>query len=326
MTWTRTGFLTGATMGGFATNALLCRYALGGHAIDAATYTAVRLVLGAATLAVLVWARRAGRGRLRGDWVSAAALFGYAAPFSFAYLRLGASTGSLLMCSAIQASMIGWSVREGAHPRFLEWLGLLAAAAGLVGLSFPGLSAADPLGAVLMAVAGVSWGVYSLRGRGVADPLGETAGNFVRALPMGAALLMAAVPLGVVTPPSPRGVALAAVSGVVGSGLAYTLWYAVVPSLGATRAAIVQLSMPVIAATGGVVLLGEPLTLRLALTGTAIIGGIAVAVASRGASRRVGTLRAPVPAYAAAPTPIPMLPRGSESSPGAAPRLRRPTW
>jgi drug/metabolite transporter (DMT)-like permease len=195
--------------------------------------------------------------------------------------------------------MIGCCLGDGAVPRGVQWVGLAVAGLGLFGLTFPGLAAPDPVGALLMTAAGVSWGIYSLRGRRVSDPLAETAGNFVRSVPLALGIALATVPWHL---PSGRGVALAALSGLLGSGIAYSLWYAVVPALGATKGAIVQLSMPVIAATGGVVLLGEPLTLRLALAGTAIVGGVALAVSAR----RVWAAE-PEPAWAPVPTPVQVI-------------------
>jgi drug/metabolite transporter (DMT)-like permease len=260
----------------FAANSLLCRAALGAGSIDAASFTAIRIASGAGVLLIL--ARRQPVSRA-GNFRSAAALFAYAAAFSFAYLRLSTATGALILFAAVQATMIGSGVARGERPRVIEWLGFVMASAGLVALVLPGLAAPDPIGAGLMAVAGASWGIYSLRGRGAKHPLAITADNFLRALPMALALLVA-IPIagGHV---SVRGVALASTSGALASGIGYSLWYAVLPHLAATRAAIVQLSVPVLAAAAGSVLLDEQITLRLVVATIAILGGIALALVAK---------------------------------------------
>jgi drug/metabolite transporter (DMT)-like permease len=258
---------------GFAANSLLCRAALGPHLIDAASFTAIRIASGALVLVVLA------RGQRAGTWLSAAALFAYAAAFSFAYLRLVTATGALILFATVQATMISVGIARGERPRVLEWLGFAVAIAGLVVLVLPGLEAPDPLGAALMAIAGASWGVYSLRGRGATRPLAVTADNFLRAVPM-AALLLLAIPFtdGHV---EPRGVALAVGSGAIASGVGYTLWYAALPQLAAVRAAIVQLAVPVLAAGAGALVLHEVVTVRLAIATALIIGGIALALVAK---------------------------------------------
>jgi len=272
-----------AALVGFAANSLLCRAALGAGSIDAASFTAIRIAAGAAVLAIL--ARREPRA---GSWRSAAALFGYAAAFSFAYLRLTAATGALILFALVQATMISVGIARGERPRLLEWLGLALAAGGLVALTLPGLAAPDPLGALLMAGAGVAWGIYSLRGLlggaggpapSAESPLGATADNFARAVPMAAALLLA-IPLagGRITP---CGALLAAASGAIASGIGYSLWYAALPHMRATRAAIVQLSVPVLASLGAVLALGETISLRLAGATAAILGGVLIALLAR---------------------------------------------
>jgi drug/metabolite transporter (DMT)-like permease len=226
---------------------------------------------------LFVLARREPRGA--GSWASAAALFGYAAAFSFAYLRLVTATGALILFATVQATMIGWGVARGERPRWLEWVGIAIAIGGVVVLVLPGLAAPDPLGAALMAAAGVSWGIYSLRGRGAASPLAVTADNFLRALPMAAVLLLA-IPIagGHVTS---RGIVLAIASGAIASGIGYSLWYAALPSLAAIRAAIIQLSVPILAAAAGAIVLAEQVTTRLAIATLLVIGGIALALVAK---------------------------------------------
>ena len=264
-------------MAGFAANSLLCRGALRPGLADAATFTSVRLVSGAAVLLLL--ARTRPRELFGfGSWSSALALFVYAAAFSFAYLRIPAGAGALLMFGSVQTTMIAWALVTGERPPVTEWIGIALAVAGLVALVWTRLGATDLLFAAIMIVAGVAWGTYSLRGRGASRPLPTTAANFARAVAF-------TVPLSLVAPGpvhvTARGVLLACASGAVASGLGYTVWYAALPGLTATRAAVVQLSAPVLTALGGVLLLGETVTLRLVAAGAAILGGVALAVLGR---------------------------------------------
>ncbi len=277
----RTALLTTAAMIAFATNSILCRLALANPAIDPASFTSLRLASGAAALALIVGGMR-GRYRAGGDWTAAAMLFLYAVLFSFAYLYLTAGTGALILFGAVQLTMFAVGLRAGERFRPLSWLGLALAVAGLVYLVLPGVAAPSPLGAGLMAVAGVAWGVYSLRGRGTSDPLGATAGNFARAAPL--ALLVSAVFIADFDLTA-GGAALAVASGALASGLGYVIWYAALGGLSATRAATVQLSVPVIAAFGGVLLLSEAITLRLLVSTVATLGGIALVLSQRGKKR-----------------------------------------
>jgi drug/metabolite transporter (DMT)-like permease len=270
----RVALLTALAMLAFAGNSLLCRLALRHTDIDAATFTAVRLAAGAATLwLVASLGRRTQPGR--GNWLSALALFAYAAAFSYAYLSLSAATGALLLFGAVQATMIGHGLWRG--ERFHRWqlLGLLVALGGLVGLLLPGLSAPPALGSALMLGAGVAWGIYSLRGRGAGDPTRVTAGNFLRAVPIAAAMSALAIDHATL---DHAGLGYAVASGALTSGLGYAIWYTALPALKATQAATVQLSVPVIAALGGILLLGEPLTVRLVVASIAVLGGIALVI------------------------------------------------
>jgi drug/metabolite transporter (DMT)-like permease len=273
----RTAVLTVAALGCFAANSLLARAALRPGLVDAATFTAVRVASGALALAGLALARRRGAPRA-GSWGSGFAIFAYAAAFSLAYVRIAAGPGALILFVAVQGSMIGWSVVRGVGPRGAQWAGIAIAGAGLVLLTVPGASAPDPIGAALMVVAGSAWGVYSVRGRSATDPVATTAGNFLRALPFAAAFALAAPGL---RHASASGLALAVMSGAVTSGGGYVLWYAALPALGAARAASVQLAVPVLAAAAAVAILGEPLTLRLVVAGTAILAGIGLSIRPR---------------------------------------------
>lgn len=257
---------------GFAANSLLCRAALAPRLASPAAFTALRLATGAAALWLLVRLVRRSRPA-GGSWGSATILFAYAASFSLAYVRIPAGVGALLLFAAVQISMIAWALATGERPGRLQWLGIGLALGGLAALTLPGARSPDPLGAALMLLAGAAWGAYSVRGRGTSAPLATTADNFVRSLPLAAAFLL------VTGRPTitGAGAVLASASGAVASGLGYALWYAAVPALGVTRAAAVQLSVPVLAASGGVLLLGEPVTLRLVIAGSAILAGIALA-------------------------------------------------
>ncbi len=268
----RTVALTCTALVAFAANSLLCRAALAPATIDAGAFTALRLISGALTLAMLAARTQGVQG---GSWPSGAALFAYAIAFSFAYRLIPAGSGALILFGSVQATMIGRELLRGGRPHHREWLGLALAFGGLVGLTRPGLHAPDPRGAALMTLAGVAWGVYSLRGRGAGHPLAATADNFARSVPLA---LVALLP-----PLAPRqlsvpGALLAVASGAIASGLGYVAWYAALRGLSASQAAIVQLAVPPLAAVGGVVLLGETLEARLLLGGGAIIGGIALAV------------------------------------------------
>jgi len=267
----------------FAANPVLCRWALGSGAIDAASFAVVRLVSGAATLLVVAFATGRGGRRGAGSWASGAALFVYAACFSFAYLELTVATGSLILFGAVQLTMLGAAIAGGERPQPHQWAGLAAAVGGVVTLVAPGLQAPSPTGSALMAAAGVAWGVYSLRGRGNDDPVAATVDNFVRAVPF--VLAVGLLQLSRVHA-TPRGVLLAAISGSVTSGLGYTVWYAALRGLTATRAATVQLTVPVIAASIGVLLLGEVVTARLVVATVAILGGVGTVLAGREDARR----------------------------------------
>jgi len=275
--------LTSITMVAFASNSLLCRLALQHAAIDAASFSSIRLVSGAVMLAILVRAGSTKAPKARVDWLAAAMLFAYVAFFSFAYLTLSAATGALILFGAVQLTMLGAGLAAGERFEPLGWLGFALALGGLVYLVSPGVTAPTPLGAALMTVAGVAWGVYSLRGRGLDNPLGATAGNFLHAAPMALAL---SVVLYNQAHASPAGILLALASGAVTSGIGYVIWYAALKGLTAIRAAAVQLSVPPIAAFGAVLFLGEPLTPRLAAASAAILGGIALVLASRTQRKR----------------------------------------
>jgi drug/metabolite transporter (DMT)-like permease len=263
----------------FAANSLLCRLALESPDIDATGFTAIRLLSGAMMLVLIVWV--SGRRRVanaRGSWPSAAALFAYAMLFSFAYVRLDVGTGALILFLLVQASMIGWGMLGGERPRTVQWLGLLAALGGLVYLVSPGLAAPPLGGSLMMGGAGVAWAVYSLRGRTTSDPIMTTADNFIRSVPM--ALVVLAI-LHRSVDISLRGFLLALASGAFASGVGYVLWYAALRRLSATRAATVQLTAPILAGAGGLMFLGEQLSIRLVLSAILILGGVGLTLVGR---------------------------------------------
>jgi drug/metabolite transporter (DMT)-like permease len=266
--------LTLLAMIAFASNSLLCRAALKQTNIDAATFTFVRIFSGAAAL-WLIMAMRRSPFEKRGNWPSAIALFVYGAAFSFAYNTLSAGTGALLLFGAVQATMILWGFRKDERLDAIEIAGLIVALAGLVALVFPGISAPPLIGSLLMLSAGIAWGVYSLRGRTAAHPIAATAGNFLCAVPF--AMLISIIML-----PKMRldslGILYAVISGAITSGLGYVLWYSALPGLKAVSAATVQLSVPVLTATGGILLLGESINLRYVIASIAVLGGIALVV------------------------------------------------
>jgi drug/metabolite transporter (DMT)-like permease len=266
--------LTSLAMLAFASNSLLCRIALKHTGIDAASFTSIRLISGAAMLWLVIKIRQ-GALTTGGSWLSAIALFVYAAGFSFAYISLPAATGALLLFGAVQVTMIGYGVWSGERLLRLQLVGLMLAFGGLVGLLLPGLSAPPLFGSILMLGAGAAWGVYSLRGRGEGDPTRVTAGNFMRAALLAATM---SVLMFKGTALNNVGFWYAISSGALASGIGYAIWYTALSGLKATHAATVQLSVPVIAALGGIVFLGEPISMRLVLASIAILGGIALVV------------------------------------------------
>ena len=281
----------------FASNSLLCRAALKQTSIDAASFTFTRIFSGAVALWLILMTRRKliVRGTAlpfvesssdpslvtrhsslkSGDWVSALALFAYAGAFSFAYNTLSAGTGALLLFGAVQATMILWGFRRGERLDAIQIAGLAVAIAGLIVLVFPGLTSPPLIGSILMLGAGLAWGVYSLRGKTAGDAVAATTGNFLRAVPFAALVSVLMLPRMHL---DSLGVTYAVISGAITSGLGYVIWYAALAGLKAASAATVQLSVPVLAATGGILLLGEPITLRYMIASIAVLGGIFLVV------------------------------------------------
>jgi drug/metabolite transporter (DMT)-like permease len=267
---------TGFALLAFAANSILCRMALRDTSIDPASFTSVRIVAGAITLWILVRLSNR-RASVAGTWISSFALLAYAIAFSFAYVAVTAGTGALLLFGAVQLIMISAGLAGGERIDFRIALGWMLAVAGLVILVFPGVSAAPPTQSALMLCAGAAWGVYSLRGRRSSDPLRDTAGNFARAVP--GALLISAI-MWRHSSLDRTGVALAALSGSLASGVGYAAWYTALPRLRAIAAANLQLSVPLLTSLAGVVLFAEPITVRLVSASVLLLGGIALATRS----------------------------------------------
>jgi drug/metabolite transporter (DMT)-like permease len=275
-------WLTIVAMIAFAANSLLARLALGSGSLDWASYTTLRILSGAAVLVLLARRRDTSGGPRAGSWPAAAALLVYALAFSLAYLDLGAATGALILFTSVQATMVGYSLMRGESLTLAELLGFTIAFVAFVYLILPGIGRPDPAGSLLMAVSGIAWGVYSLKGRGAVNPLAATAGNFLYASAL-------CVPLGifalVVGMASWTGVLLAIFSGAVTSGLGYVIWYRALAGLTNFQAALVQLSVPVIAAAGAILFLDEAMTMRFVISGSAVIGGIGLAIVARRKAR-----------------------------------------
>lgn len=270
--------LTATALVAFAANSILTRTALVGESIDPLSFTAIRLASGALVLHVLTSRRHGPSSGSSGDWRGGLLLVLYAAPFSLAYVLLDAGTGALLLFGSVQLTMMGYAIASGNRPTSLEWLGLAGAGVGVVYLVSPGLTSPNPLGAALMVIAGIGWGGYTIAGRTTGSPLPVTSGNFKRA-----ALLV--VPLTLTAwsrlEVSPGGFWFAVASGALASGMGYAVWYSALGWLTLTRAALVQLAVPVIAALGGVVFIGETVTARLMVASTVILGSIAIGIYGR---------------------------------------------
>ena len=272
-------FYTGFALTAFAFNSILCRLALGAEAIDAASFTTVRLISGVLTL-LLVSSFFDKKETLlkRGNWISAFFLFAYAICFSFAYINLTTGTGALILFGAVQATMLIAAFVSGERPKMFELLGFVFALGGLIYLGFPGLSSPPLLSSALMSFAGISWGFYTLRGKKSANPLADTTGNFLRTVPM---VFISILPFLSIIHLSAKGILLAVLSGALASGIGYSIWYQALKFHTPTRAAVLQLSVPVLAAFGGVIFLAETISIRLILASVLILGGITITIAGR---------------------------------------------
>lgn len=268
--------LTTLAMLAFAGNSIICRMALQEGAIDAASFSNIRLLSGALALLIILSLKSSvNKIKQSGSWLSALMLFLYALAFSYAYVDLGAGTGALILFGLVQATMIIAALIAGDRPTGIEAFGWLCASAGLVYLVLPGVEAPSSVGTILMAVAGIAWGIYSIRGQKELDPLASTASNFLRSvafIPFVLAATFKSVQI------SSSGALLAILSGAITSGVGYVIWYAALKHMKTIQAALVQLSVPAIAALGGVILLDEALSSRLVLSAGMILGGISIAL------------------------------------------------
>ncbi len=263
----------------FASNSIICRLALSDGTIDAGSFSIIRLLSGAAMLWVLLVIRN-GKTKTdhSGSWISASMLFLYAFTFSFAYIELNAGTGTLILFGAVQVTMLLTGIVTGERPHPLQWLGLMFALGGMIYLVSPGLEAPSVKSSGLMAIAGIAWGIYSLRGRGNSNPVAVTTDNFIRTTPFVLITVLFVFPQLHITT---IGTIWAVISGAVTSGIGYIIWYTALRGLTATRAAIIQLSVPVLAALGGVLLLSEVITPRLVVSAILTLGGITLAIIGR---------------------------------------------
>lgn len=263
----------------FAANSVLCRWALGEAAIDAASFTIIRLLSGAVVLLAIISISSNKTGSsAKGSWSASLMLFLYAISFSFAYITLDTGTGALILFGSVQITMILMSLISGDRLHFSEWAGITIAFTGFVYLMLPGVTTPSTIGFLLMTLAGIAWGLYTLKGRGSKSPLLDTAYNFLRTIPIVIILLIVTIQNAHY---SAEGIVLAVLSGGIASGIGYTIWYLALGGLSVTQAAVLQLLVPVIAALGGVIFVSEAITLRLGLSATMILGGILMVVLGR---------------------------------------------
>ena len=275
----KTVIFTGLALTAFAANSVLCRLALGREAIDAPSFTIIRLLSGIVILLIIISANQAKTSLpAKGSWLASLMLFVYAITFSFAYITLDTGTGALILFGSVQITMILLSLVSGVRLHLTEWVGMAAAFAGFVYLILPGVTAPSTIGFLLMAIAGIAWGIYTLMGRGSKNPLMDTTYNFIRTIPLVIILVLVSIKTAHY---SFEGVLYAALSGGIASGIGYTIWYIALGGLSATQAAVVQLLVPVLAALGGVIFVSEAVTLRLVVSATMILGGIFLVVLGR---------------------------------------------
>lgn len=272
-------FLTCLALFAFAANSVLCRLALGSGAMDAASFTVIRLITGVIVLVVIATTQyKSDLIQTRGSWDASLMLFLYAVTFSYAYILLDTGTGALILFGSVQITMILLSLISGTRLQRMEWAGILVAFSGFIYLVLPGVSAPSLSGFLLMTTAGIAWGLYTLKGRRSTNPLMDTTFNFARTIPFVIILLLLTFQNAEI---SLEGVVLASLSGGLASGVGYTIWYSALKGLSSIQAAVVQLSVPIIAALGGVMIMSESITFRLLLSTSLILGGIILVIFSR---------------------------------------------
>jgi len=272
----KTSLLTGLALIAFAANSVLCRLALGNEAIDAPSFTGIRLLSGAITLFIILSIKRGNKGASsKGSWTAGLMLFLYAITFSYAYLSVDTGTGALILFGSVQITMIMLSLVTGTRLHLTEWSGVIIAFTGFIYLILPDITTPSVNGFILMTVSGMSWGIYTLKGRSSKNPLMDTTYNFLRTIPFVALLAIFTMQN---MSYSFEGIVLALISGAVTSGVGYTIWYIALSGLSSTQAAVLQLSVPVIAAIGGVVFVSEEITIRLIISATIVLSGILMVV------------------------------------------------
>lgn len=272
----KTIILTGLALIAFAANSVLCRLALGNEAIDPSSFTVIRLLSGAIVLLIIISAtRNTTRLSSKGSWTASFMLFLYAVTFSYAYVSLDTATGALILFGSVQITMILLSLISGSRLHITEWTGVVISFTGFIYLILPGISTPSVIGFILMTVAGIAWGIYTLKGLGSKSPLMDTAYNFLRTTPL--VVLLAIFTMNNINYSS-EGIVLALLAGGVTSGIGYTIWYIALGGLSSTQAAVLQLSVPVIAAFGGVIFVSEAITFRLTISATMVLGGILIVV------------------------------------------------
>ncbi|MCG8382861.1 MAG: DMT family transporter [Gammaproteobacteria bacterium] len=269
--------LTGFALVAFAANSILSRLALENHAIDASSFTVIRLISGAVVLLVILSLTRNKSSEVsaKGSWLASFMLFLYAISFSYAYLTLETGTGALILFGSVQITMILISIYSGSRLHITEWIGIVIAFIGFVYLILPDVSTPSLTGFLLMTVSGIAWGGYTLKGRSSKNPLSDTTYNFIRIMPFALILVISTLNSANY---SFHGVILATLSGGIASGIGYTVWYSALSYLTSTQAAVFQLLVPAIAALGGVIFVSEPITLRLFISGTLILGGVLMVI------------------------------------------------
>lgn len=268
--------LTGLALTAFAANSVLCRLALGNHVIDASGFTIIRLLSGSAVLLTIISVtRNTTETSSKGSWAASFMLFLYAVTFSYAYISLDTATGALILFGSVQITMILLSLLSGTRLHKTEWIGVVIAFAGFIFLILPGITTPSLLGFILMTIAGISWGIYTLKGRNSKNPLMDTAYNFIRTTPL--VVLLSILSFNNIYLSS-EGILLAMLSGGVTSGIGYTIWYIALGGLSSTQAAVLQLSVPVIAALGGVIFVSEAITIRLTISAAMVLGGVLMVV------------------------------------------------
>jgi len=280
----KTFIYTSIALIAFAANSVLCRKALGEHKIDASGFTIIRLLSGAIVLIIILSLSKTKKNKeTKGSWYSGIMLFLYAVTFSYAYITLDTGTGALIAFGSVQITIILYSMFFGHKLHWMEGLGTMIAFSGFVYLIFPGVNSPPLKGFILMTIAGIGWGIYTLNGQGSKDPLKDTAYNFVRTLPFLVILFLATMKN---INYSFEGVLLAVISGAVTSGIGYTIWYIALRGLTNVQSAVVQLLVPVIAAFGGVIFVSEVITLRLSLASLLILGGILVVALAKNYTKK----------------------------------------